>query len=101
MAIHLLRQKGYPVVSIGLREGQVKDVPIITYHPLMNDIHTVTIYLNIVAQQSFYDYILLLSPKRVIFNPETENHILKKKLQAHGIEVVENCTLVMLNKNLF
>ncbi len=101
MAIRLLRQKGHPVLAIGLREGQVEDVPIFTHRPVINDIHTITLYINPVAQEAFYDYLLSLNPKRIIFNPGTENHTLKQLAQAQGIETVENCTLVLLNNNLF
>ncbi|RKX18521.1 MAG: CoA-binding protein [Candidatus Zixiibacteriota bacterium] len=101
MAIRLLRQKGHPVVAIGLREGQVEDVPIFTHPPVVNDIHTVTIYINPVAQEDFYDYLLSLNLRRIIFNPGTENRTFKKMALEQDIEIVENCTLVMLNRNLF
>ncbi len=101
MAIRLLRQKGYPVVAIGLREGQVEDVSIFTHRPVIDDIYTVTIYINPVAQETFYDYIFSLNPARIIFNPGTENRTFKKMALEQGIEVVENCTLVMLNQNKF
>ncbi|MCD6367287.1 MAG: CoA-binding protein [Bacteroidales bacterium] len=101
MAIRLLRKNGHPVVAVGLREGQVKDVPIFTYRPIMGDINTVTFYLNPVSQETFYDYILSLKPERIIFNPGTENRTFKKMALEQNIEVVENCTLVMLNRNLF
>ena len=92
MAIRLLRQKEHPVVAIGLREGQVEDVSIFTHRPIMDDINTVTFYLNRVSQEAFYDYVLSLKPKRIIFNPGTENRTFKKMALEQGIEVVENCT---------
>ena len=101
MAIKLLRQFNHPVVAIGLREGQVEDVPIFTHRPILNDIHTITIYMNQTSQEAFSDYILSLNPKRIIFNPGAENKNLKQLAIEHNIEVVENCTLVMLNENLF
>ena len=101
MAIRLLRQNGHPVVAIGLREGQVEDVPIFTHRPIINNIDTVTLYLNSVSQEAFYDYVLSLNPRRIIFNPGTENRTFKKIALERDIEVVENCTLVMLNRNLF
>jgi len=101
MAIRLLRANNIPVVSIGLRKGQVEDVSIVTEHIIMDDIHTVTIYMNPTVQDSYYDYILALKPKRIIFNPGTENPVLKAEAKSLGIEIVENCTLVMLRNNLF
>ncbi len=101
MAIILLRQFNHPVVAIGLREGQVEDVPIFTHRPILNDVHTITIYMNKTSQEAFYDFILTINPKRIIFNPGTENNVLEQMALDKGIEVVKNCTLVMLNSDIF
>ena len=37
------------------------------------DIDTVTLYLNPGHQKEYYDYIISLHPKRIIFNPGAEN----------------------------
>jgi len=42
-----------------------------------------------------------LSPKRIIFNPGTENQELKKLAEAQGIECLEACTLVMLSVGVY
>lgn len=91
-----LRAYGHEVVAIGNRTGKVADVNIITEHPEMNDVDTVTLYLNPTNQKPYYDYILSLHPKRVIFNPGTENEELENKLKIAGIKPMEACTLVML-----
>jgi uncharacterized protein len=96
IAIHRLLAYGHPVVAVGKRKGMVKNVEIITEHPEMNDIDTITLYLNPTNQQPYYDYILSLNPRRVIFNPGTENDELEKKLVQKGIITQEACTLVML-----
>ena len=96
MAILRLLTFGHPVVAIGNRKGKVEDVEIITEHPDMDDIDTVTLYLNPTNQKSYYDYILSLQPRRVIFNPGTENDELEKKLIQKGVITQEACTLVML-----
>lgn len=96
-AIRQLVAYGHPVVSIGLKPGKVGEVPIQTGMPDYTDIHTVTIYLNPQNQVPYYDYLLGLSPKRIVFNPGTENNVLVQLCTAAGIEVVEDCTLVMLN----
>ncbi len=96
-AIRQLVAYGHPVVSIGLKMGKVGEVPIQTGMPDYTDIHTVTIYLNPQNQLPYYDYLLGLSPKRIVFNPGTENNELAQLCIATGIEVVEDCTLVMLN----
>jgi predicted CoA-binding protein len=101
LAVERLREKGHPVVAVGKREGKIKDTPILTGEPLVNDVDTVTLYLNPVLQVAAYDYILGLKPRRVIFNPGTENDELEEILRSKGIEPVEACTLVMLAAGLY
>lgn len=96
LAINRLLQHKHPVVAIGKRKGKVQDVDITTEQPEMNDIDTVTLYLNPTNQKPYYDYILSLHPKRIIFNPGTENPELEKMAEEKGIEPIEACTLVML-----
>ena len=101
-AVRLLGKFGHPVVAVGLRDAVIEDVPIIRPEEVKEkDIHTVTLYLSPENQKAYYDFILSLQPKRVIFNPGTENPELKKLLEEKGIETVENCTLVMLRSGLF
>ena len=101
MAINRLLSYGHPVVAIGKRTGKVAGVEIIKDTPAMNDIDTITLYLNPTNQEPYYDYILSLKPKRVIFNPGTENDELEEKLEANGIEPVMACTLVMLGSGQY
>lgn len=96
IAVNRLVQHNHPVVAIGKRKGNVAGINIITEHPEMDDIDTVTLYLNPTNQKPYYDYILSLKPKRVIFNPGTENDELEDMLRKEGIQPVEACTLVML-----
>lgn len=100
-AIHKLRRYGYPVVSVGLREGEVGDVSIEAGMPDFQDIHTVTLYVGPKNQDAFYEYILGLKPKRIIFNPGTENHEFEEMAANRNIEVVQHCTLVMLDQGEF
>jgi predicted CoA-binding protein len=97
LAINRLLSHGIDVVAIGKKKGQVQNVPITTEQPTMDDIHTVTLYLNPTNQKPYYDYILSLKPKRVIFNPGTENEELERKLAQIGTNTMEACTLVMLS----
>ena len=87
----------FPVTAIGLREGFIDNIPVQTGFPEFNDIHTVTLYLGPENQKSWYDYILKLNPKRVVFNPGTENEEFEDLLTKAGIEVIESCTIVMVN----
>ena len=91
----------FPVTAIGMREGFIDDIPVHTGFPEINDIHTVTLYLGPENQKSWYDYILKLSPERVVFNPGTENEEFEDMLSNAGIEVIESCTIVMVNSGRF
>lgn len=101
MAIRSLRKHGQPVVAVGLREGQVGDVPIVKDIPQGSRFDTVTMYLNAHNQQQWEARILALKPKRIIFNPGAENPVFAQKAEAQGVETLEACTLVMLNTGQF
>ena len=96
-AIRSLRAHNEPVVAIGRKSGQVLDVPIATTTDDIRQVDTVTLYLNPQNQEPYIDTILALKPRRVIFNPGTENPGFEAKLQQAGIEPIEACTLVMLS----
>ncbi|MCB2208426.1 MAG: CoA-binding protein [Bacteroidetes bacterium] len=100
-AIIKLREYGHPVVSVGLKEGKVLDVDIQTGIPDFEDIHTVTLYLGPKNQPQYYAYILSLKPKRIIFNPGTENPEFFELALKNNIQVVEYCTLILLDTNTF
>lgn len=95
-AIRRLLGKGFKVVAIGNRKGNVDGVDIVTERPEMDDVDTVTLYLNPMNQRPYYDYILSLQPRRIVFNPGTENDELERLAAQKGINVLEACTLVML-----
>jgi uncharacterized protein len=97
LAINKLTNHGHPVVAIGKKPGNVNGVTIETDHVGVDGIDTVTLYLNPKNQQEYYDYILDLQPKRIIFNPGTENDELIRQAKQNGIEPVIGCTLVMLS----
>jgi uncharacterized protein len=95
-AIERLRATGHRVVAIGLRPGAVADVQINTGQPSLDRIHTITLYLNAERQKEWYDYLLALHPKRIIFNPGTENSELRLLAENQGVICNEACTLVLL-----
>src|SRR3954470_21473754 len=97
LAIKRLRRHNHPVVAVGRRNGKVDDVSITKEHIAENDIDTVTLYLNPKNQVEYYDYIIDLHPKRIIFNPGTENDELIRRAKEKNIEPVIACTLVMLS----
>jgi predicted CoA-binding protein len=97
LAIQRLRSKGHEVVGIGKHTGTVDDVTIMTTKEPVEEIDTVTLYLNPLHQKGYYDYILSLKPKRIIFNPGAENEELKQLALQNNIQPMEACTLVMLS----
>lgn len=96
LAVERLRSMGHSVVAIGRKEGKIGETAIISGHPKLEEVDTIALYLNPKLQVAEYDYILALHPRRVIFNPGTENDELLQLLKEKGIEGVEACTLVML-----
>lgn len=97
LAVNRLRSHGHPVVAIGKKNSMVADVPIEKEKKYWENVDTVTLYLNPVHQQEYYDYIVSLKPKRIIFNPGAENDELAELASKNGIKPVEACTLVMLS----
>lgn len=101
MAINKLVNYGHPVVAVGLKESTVAGIDIKKGTPDFDEVDTVTLYLNPKNQEQYYDYILSLNPKRVIFNPGTENPELYRMLADAGIESEPACTLVLLSVNQY
>jgi len=101
LAINKLRKNGHPVVAIGRKATKVADVDIITEQKPVEDIDTVTLYLNAGNQKEYYNYILSLKPKRIIFNPGAENEELAVLARKNNIQPMEACTLVLLSTGQF
>lgn len=96
-AAQSLLRHGHDIELVGLRAGEINGHPIQTGQPVIDDVDTVTMYVGPRHQAVLYDYVKSLKPRRVIFNPGTENSAFKAALQQAGIEPVEACTLVMLS----
>ena len=96
LAVEKLNRYNHPVIAIGKQAGKIGNTKIIAEHPDEKDVDTVTLYLNPRLQKQYYDYIISLHPKRLIFNPGTENEELYDLAKANGIEPMEACTLVLL-----
>lgn len=96
MAVERLKAHGHSVWALGSKKGNVHETPIETAIDTVPDLDTITLYLNPSRQEMYYDYILNLAPKRIIFNPGTENDALVEMAKAKGIQTIEACTLVML-----
>lgn len=102
IAVKRLVESGHPVLAHGYRKGKIGEVSIETEFPKHeDDIHTVTLYLSAKNQTDFYDKIIELNPKRVIFNPGTYNKEFEEKLKQANIDFEHACTLVMLSANTY
>ncbi|QNM87004.1 CoA-binding protein [Polaribacter pectinis] len=101
IAIKRLMGKELPVAALGLRKGKIGNVVIDDEKQDYKNIDTVTLYLNPKRQEEYYNYIIGLAPRRVIFNPGTENMEFVKLLKENNIESEIACTLVLLSTNQY
>ena len=98
LATQMLQQYKHEVVLLGIKKGSVLGIDILNLYdkPALPDVHTITLYIGPQHQEAWIDYLLQLRPKRIIFNPGTENDYFAQRAGEAGIDVVEGCTLVML-----
>ena len=92
-----LQEAGHDVELLGFREDKVGATTIKTEWPAELDVHTITLYINAKRQIEFYEYLLGLNPKRIVFNPGAENPELEELANHKNIETLNACTLVMLS----
>lgn len=100
-AVKSLLRHDQEVVAVGFKEGWIDDEEILVGKPPIEGVHTVSIYIGSSRQDDYYDYIISLKPKRVIFNPGTVNPTFMGRLKREGIEPVAECMLVLLNEEAF
>ncbi len=98
-----LTNAGHEIVPVGIKKGEVfgEEILDIRESPKVDDVDTITLYLGARHQPEYYDYLLSLKPKRIIFNPGTENPELVKLANEKGIETEYACTLVMLGSGVY
>lgn len=103
LASNMLHNAGFEFVPVGIKVGEIlgKKILDIREKPEISDVHTVTMYLSPKNQTEWYDYILGLNPKRIIFNPGTENPELGKLAEKQGVEVDYACNLVLIQTGQF
>jgi predicted CoA-binding protein len=103
MAANMLQQYQHPIVPLGIKKGEVAGAEILDIRekPSVSDVDTITLYIGPQRQPEWYDYLLSLKPKRIIFNPGTENPELQNLAEKNGIETWEACTLVLLRSNQY
>lgn len=101
-AFYKLKAASHTVFALGSRAGVIGDTKIYTEHQSeWKNVDTVTLYLSPVRQETYYDYLIKLKPRRVVFNPGTENKKLESLLHEAGIETELACTLVLLATNQY
>jgi len=103
LASQMLNNAGHEFVPVGIKKGEIlgKSILDLSSKPEIENVHTVTIYLNPKNQKEWYSYILNLDPKRIIFNPGTENPELSEMAKNKGIEVENACNLVLIRTGQF
>ena len=101
LAANRLVKAGHQIINVGIKSGEVAGEPIQSIETVHVDINTITLYLGPQNQKEYYKYILKTNPKRIIFNPGTENPELEELAKKQGIEVLEACTLVLLATNQY
>ncbi len=101
IATEMLVDYGHTVLPFGIKKGNIGNLTILNEWPEDEDIDTITLYINPTIQQDFYERILALRPKRIIFNPGTENQELVELAKMNNIIAQEACTLVLLRTNQY
>lgn len=103
MAIRLLKEKGISTVGYSPKAFEIYGIDVLNdFEKLKSEnVHTVTMYINPLRQPEYYDKILSIAPKRIIFNPGTENPEFYELARKKGVEVEEACTLVLLRTNQY
>lgn len=103
LAAEMLNDYNHEIVPIGIKRGEVlgKEILDLKQKPEVEGIDTITLYIGPNHQPEWYDYLLSLKPKRIIFNPGTENREFEQQASKHGIEALQACTLVMLRSHQY
>ncbi|MCU0415919.1 MAG: CoA-binding protein [Cytophagaceae bacterium] len=96
-----LIQHGHEVILKGIKTGEVAGIPIQRDKTVPKDVHTITLYIGPQVQEEWLDFIEQVQPKRVIFNPGTENDVAFERLKTAGIQYEQACTLVLLSTRQF
>lgn len=97
-AVLSLVNNGFEVEAIGNKTGRIYGVNILkSVQEVPDKIDTISLYLNAKNQENYIADLLKLKPRRIIFNPGTENIKFAKLAESKGVEIIEGCTLVMLS----
>lgn len=100
-AIKLLLNRGLQVSAIGQKKGTVDSIQVHEEISSVTSADVVSIFISAKKQKKYYDYILSLKPKRIVFNPGTENPELEFLAQKNHIEIIKGCTIALLINGLW
>ena len=101
-ALEMLKKHGHRAIPVNPAFENVlgeRCYPTISAVP--QPIDTVALYLREARSTPLIGEIIAAAPGRIIMNPGAENPALAIRAEKAGIEVVENCTLVMLRTGKF
>jgi predicted CoA-binding protein len=103
LAATMLAEYNHDTVLLGIQKGEINGNKILNIRekPILENVDTITLYIGPQRQPEWYDYLLSLKPKRIIFNPGTENEEFQNRAEQQGAEVLEACTLVMLRSRQY
>lgn len=96
-AAYELLENNYSIIPFGVKRGEVAGIKMENDWNKNWEIDTVTLYINPKLQEQYIQAIIDLNPRRVIFNPGTENQNFYPLLKKNAIEFEEACTLVLLS----
>jgi predicted CoA-binding protein len=102
LAANRLVSLGHEIVNVGIKQGEVAGETILNGTPEVDDVDTVTLYVGPKNQEPYYEWLVNdVKPRRIIFNPGTENAELSMLARKAGIETEVACTLVLLSNGLY
>ncbi len=101
LAANKLVKHGHEIVNVGIKSGEVAGSVILNGLPEVEKVDTVTLYLGPKHQPPYYDWLLGMAPRRIIFNPGTENAELAMLARQNGVATEMACTLVLLGSGQY
>lgn len=102
MAVESLKEKDYNVIPVHPIHKEILGIKVINHiRDIDFPVDTLTLYVSSYISSKLIDEIISLNPKRVIFNPGTENPELVNALDENNIRAIHGCTLVLLNTGMF
>ncbi len=96
VATKLLYNRGYDIYALNEQKGNIGHIKIHDFSEILTEADTITVFFSPLKQKSYYAFILALRPKRIVFNPETDNPELEELARQHHIKVVKGCTIALL-----